>query len=366
MTKMLPTVLLLACALGAYAQEAAAPHPAGSSSMKAYSKFDFVPGEKVILFEDFTKDSVGDFPAGWDTNASGEIVTIEGKTGRWLAFTKGGVFLPVLSGDLPDSFTLEFDVMASKPFNASWPVSVSLASMSDFKQLVTWHGTNNRFTFTVNQAGGSSAERRRDGEGEAAVSVETEPFASQSGGVLHVAVWRQKERVRVYFGEQKVWDLPKALVPTAKINAVLFYVREAGADHQYFISNLRLAIGAPDTRNKLLTEGRWVTRGILFDVNKDTVRGESYGTLKEVAGVLKENPELKVRIVGHTDADGDEAQNLDLSKRRAAAVKSVLVTEFGIADERLETDGKGESQPADTNDTAAGKANNRRVEFVKI
>jgi outer membrane protein OmpA-like peptidoglycan-associated protein len=85
-----------------------------------------------------------------------------------------------------------------------------------------------------------------------------------------------------------------------------------------------------------------------------------------MATVLKENADLKVKIVGHTDADGNDASNLELSKQRAAAVKAELAKEFGIDETRMETDGKGESEPIDKNDTAAGKANNRRVEFIKL
>jgi len=108
-----------------------------------------------------------------------------------------------------------------------------------------------------------------------------------------------------------------------------------------------------------------VRHGILFDVNSDRIKPESYGTLKELAGVLTESGDVKVVIIGHTDSDGDDAANMDLSKRRAASVKSALVSEFKIDAGRLETDGKGESQPIDKNDTPAGKANNRRVEFIK-
>jgi len=82
--------------------------------------------------------------------------------------------------------------------------------------------------------------------------------------------------------------------------------------------------------------------------------------------VLKENADMKVKIVGHTDADGADAANLDLSKRRAASVKTTLAKEFGIDESRMDTDGKGESQPIDKNDSPAGKANNRRVEFIKL
>ena len=81
---------------------------------------------------------------------------------------------------------------------------------------------------------------------------------------------------------------------------------------------------------------------------------------------MKENATVKVRIIGHTDADGEDAKNLDLSKRRAASVKNTLQSEFGIEASRMETDGKGEAQPVAPNTTAEGKANNRRVEFVKL
>jgi outer membrane protein OmpA-like peptidoglycan-associated protein len=88
--------------------------------------------------------------------------------------------------------------------------------------------------------------------------------------------------------------------------------------------------------------------------------------LKEIATVLKENPEVKIKIIGHTDSDGKPEMNLELSKKRAISVKNALVKEFGIDEKRMETDGKGQTEPVDSNDTPAGKANNRRVEFVKL
>jgi outer membrane protein OmpA-like peptidoglycan-associated protein len=109
-----------------------------------------------------------------------------------------------------------------------------------------------------------------------------------------------------------------------------------------------------------------VTHGILFDVNSSTIKPESYGSLKEMADLLKEYADVKVKIVGHTDADGKDADNLELSKQRAASVKVALAKDFGIDEGRMETDGKGESEPIDKNDTPAGKANNRRVEFIKL
>jgi outer membrane protein OmpA-like peptidoglycan-associated protein len=177
----------------------------------------------------------------------------------------------------------------------------------------------------------------------------------------HIAVWVQKSRVRLYQDENKLFDLPKAFpVKSVKMDRIRF---EDGAA---LISNIRIAVGAPDMRHKLLTEGKFVTHGILFDVNSDKIKPESYGTIKEIATVLKENPAVKVKIIGHTDSDGSDEANLDLSKRRAASVKASLISEFGMDATRIETDGKGESQPVSDNNSPEGKANNRRVEFIKL
>ena len=177
----------------------------------------------------------------------------------------------------------------------------------------------------------------------------------------HISVWVQKSRVRLYQDETKLFDLPKAFpLKSVKMDRIRF---EDGAA---MISNIRIAVGAPDTRSKLLTEGKLVTRGILFDVNSDKIKPESYGTLKDIAKVLQDNKDVKVKIVGHTDSDGDDNSNLDLSKRRAASVKNSLINEFGIDEGRIETDGKGETEPVSDNNSPEGKANNRRVEFIKI
>ena len=119
-------------------------------------------------------------------------------------------------------------------------------------------------------------------------------------------------------------------------------------------------------RSKLLTEGKLISYGIYFDVNKDVVKPESYGTLKEIAAVMNENPEVKVKVVGHTDSDGADPANLDLSKRRGGSVKDALVKNFGVDASRLEFDGMGETQPVAPNDTPVNKALNRRVEFIKL
>jgi OOP family OmpA-OmpF porin len=139
------------------------------------------------------------------------------------------------------------------------------------------------------------------------------------------------------------------------------------SEEQYgmYISNIKVAEGLPDTRHKLIDEGKFTTTAILFDVNAATIKPESGGVLKEIASALDQAKDFKIKIIGHTDTDGNDAANLLLSQKRAAAVKDALVNEYGIDASRIETDGKGETVPVADNKTKEGKARNRRVEFIK-
>jgi flagellar motor protein MotB len=341
------------------------------TSLKAYSKYDFVPGERIIVFEDFMQDAVGDFPARWNTNSSGEVVTIEGQAGHWFMMPKAGVFLPEFIDSLADNFTFEFDLITIHGNKTGgWPsFHTAIAELSNREKPQEWQMENNIYYFSVyagNSTEGSiNFNGKKNGESQSALQISTKQFGDKTKPV-HISIWRQKERCRIYFNEEKVSDLPKALAANAKFNSILFFIPSADDDNNYCITNLRLAVGVPDTRKKILEQNKWVTHGILFDVNSDNIKPESYGTLKEMATVLKDYPDLRVKIVGHTDSDGSDASNLDLSKRRAASVKASLAKDFGIDESRMETDGKGESEPIDKNDKPAGKANNRRVEFIKL
>ena len=344
----------------------AATSAPAAPTFASYSKFDFVPGEKVVAAEDFAQDAIGDFPAKWNTNASGEVVTIAGQPGRWLKLTRAGFFTPEFVTDLPDNVTVEFDLATPPGFAAGFPLQTAFVQLNA-TGIADWQTATNSFIFTAHPSASQGATQmttRQDGTSAAGNSASTTQLAA-NGTPVHIAVWRQRQRVRVYMNQEKVWDMPRAAAASAKFNSLIFFVPGGCGDCEYYLANLRVATGAADTRNKILSEGKWVTHGILFDVNSDRIKPESYGTLKEVAGVLAESADVKVLIVGHTDADGDDAANMDLSRRRAASVRSALVSEFKIDAGRLDTDGKGETQPIDKNDTAAGKANNRRVEFIK-
>lgn len=363
--KLFFSVMLMVCAVVTAAQQSFS------------SKYDFVPGEKLIAFEDFSGTAIGDFPVKWNTNATAEVVTLSNRPGQWLKINKESVFHPEFITNLPENFTLEFDLGVNNEWGET-PFALNIASLKspeeykDYHNFINWsgvHAVHLQFAPLVEgaQPGHSRIIAGKDGNHMVDNDVEFKVWNNTDNTFAHISIWRQKERLRVYINGEKVWDIPRAFDPATKYNAITFASQMPNnLDNYYVLNNIRLAVGAPDTRNKLITEGKFVTRGILFATNTDKLQPESYGVLKEIGGVMKENPNMRFRIIGHTDSDGDDKHNMDLSRRRAEAVKNALVKEFGVNAANLETDGKGESMPADNNTTVAGKANNRRVEFVKL
>jgi outer membrane protein OmpA-like peptidoglycan-associated protein len=106
--------------------------------------------------------------------------------------------------------------------------------------------------------------------------------------------------------------------------------------------------------------------GIHFDFDKATIRPEAADTIADIAETLRVNPGWRLLIKGHTDSIGKADYNLRLSQRRADSVRSALVNQYGIAPDRLQTQGLGSSQPKGRNDTLQGRKQNRRVELVRI
>jgi OmpA-OmpF porin, OOP family len=333
-------------------------------TLQGSSKYDFVPGDKILLFEDFSQDAVGDFPALWTTNGSGEVKTLNLYPGHWFHLLAADMAYQLQKPvDLSDNFIFEFDVVPI-------PVEDNVTGFS----IHLFEAENNKLDeegyysglagVTITPTEESWTVEGYEESGTIVTSGSTSIAPIERNKLNHIIVWFQKRRVRIYHLGQKAVDLPTILYPGHKLNHLKFNLW--GTKGLPYISNLRFTSAAPDMRSKLLTEGKIVSYGIYFDVNSDKVKPESYGSLNEIAQVLKENPEVKICIVGHTDSDGDDAKNLDLSKRRAASVKNELAKTFGIDISRIQTDGKGENQPVASNDAPVNKAKNRRVEFIKL
>ena len=336
-------------------------------TLQSYSKFDFIPGDKVIFFEDFSQDQIGDFPAAWNTNGSGEVVNNNLFSGKWLRYNTTENIWNDAKWKLPENYTIEFDII---PFgddgygvDHSFALTESPRAGTDPEYLKPYDG-HSRIEFGYGVAGNCSYSTTSQDEkyqnADLSGGSENPAFFQQQNKKYHIAFWITRQRVRMYQDENKLFDLPKAIPdPTSRFDIISLSGRA-------MISNIRVAAGSGDARSKLITEGILVSYGIYFDVNKDVLKPESYGTLKSIADALKENPQVRIKIVGHTDGDGNDAANLDLSKRRAAAVKAELVKTFGIDAGRMDTDGKGKTQPLAPNDSPSNKALNRRVEFIKL
>jgi len=333
-------------------------------SMQSYSTYDFIPGDKVILFDDFSQDAVGDFPALWTANAAGEINTLNIAPGKWLNLnsTDGNYFI-LKSIDFPKNFIIEFDIVPKK---TGGRIAAGLILYGEDKPKEMDNGPhpgNGGIIISIEKERWNTMGYKTSENSQITGSSSVNPVEPEK--VNHVIIWAQNRRFRIYHKQAKVLDMPTNVFDGTKFNRMCFRLSR-GASCGSYISNIRITSAAPDMRSKLLTEGKLISYGIYFDVNKDVVKPESYGTLKEIAAVMNENPEVKVKVVGHTDSDGADPANLDLSKRRGGSVKDALVKNFGVDASRLEFDGMGETQPVAPNDTPVNKALNRRVEFIKL
>lgn len=352
----------------------------GTSTFSAQSKFDFLPGEKVIVIEDFAQEAAGDFPVNWNTDGSAEIMNINVADGKWLGFNRSCALTPELINSLPENFTLEFDVAVSPGYSYyDGSLGIALAALTNKNDFTAWklYGDARRSGQTgvmlwlhpqdagSPPVGHSKIEVWENGKKTMTNATGNLTSFNRNKNLVHVAIWRQNQRLRVYVGEEKVWDLPKAFVAGSKYNTLILSRYDAKDDHNFFVSNIRLAVGNPDTRHQLIEEGKYSTSGIYFNTGSAQIKPESHGIIKEIAKLLNEYPDVKINIIGHTDNTGNAASNQQLSEQRAAAVKQYLNKVFGIDNNRMNTSGKGASEPVADNKTAEGKAQNRRVEFVK-
>lgn len=170
-------------------------------------------------------------------------------------------------------------------------------------------------------------------------------------------------------------SLRKSGADPASMPAALHCDRPEGGDRDSLrVVKIKYACATPasttaapgsELERALAEKGAVDVYSIYFSFNSDALRDESEPTLKEIADVLKRHAAWKLRVTGHTDGVGGDDYNLDLSRRRAAAVKKSLVSRYGIDAARLTTTGAGKSQPKDSNDTLEGRARNRRVELVR-
>ncbi|WP_298503633.1 OmpA family protein [uncultured Maribacter sp.] len=336
------------------------------SAIEVYRKFDFVPGDKVLLYDDLANDFPGDFPAKWNSNGSGEVVTMGENRDKWMELKSGrGTYYIPDTPDLPEEFTIEFDFLTTGLDNKTSSTTTFGIYLDD----------NNGFTTKKNTAIieipmcqfidiGMVIESWSNGKRTMRNSLDMD-IRKTIQKESHISMAINKQRVRLWINETKYVDIPR-LLPNTNITSVKFspFNFRDGVD-KVFIRNLKIAEGGVDLRRKLIAEGKISTNGILFDSGSATIQPQSMGIIRQIYQVMAQENNLNLKIVGHTDSDGNAENNLKLSKKRAEAIKNALVNIYSITPNRLTTEGKGASEPVGDNATNPGKAQNRRVEFIK-
>ena len=316
-----------------------------------WANYDFVPGDRVLFADDFTADRVGDFPRRFELVA-GNWEVVEWQGARYLRATSTGTVAITLPEALPERFTVELSASLT---HGNAHLRVATGPLSHGKR--DYAGSVPSLEFT--QAG----LRSMRGQGPLSMTKRQGTTRQDRESVAAFRIMADGAYMKVYVNEQRVANAPNAVFPRAK--TLFLSVSSASDTNPVLIGPVRIAAGGLDLYDALEKEGRVATQGIYFGTDSAVIRPESTATLREIGEMLRAHPALQLTIEGHTDSDGDEKYNLDLSARRAAAVKAHLVEAFGIDAARLETGGLGESKPVADNGTPEGKQQNRRVELVR-
>jgi OmpA-OmpF porin, OOP family len=327
-----------------------------NQELKIWSKYDFVAGEKVIFEDNLTGEESGEFPSRWDL-ISGSAQNASLGNDNVIQFVHTNtIVLPLMDKKdfLPDVFTVEFDVF--------------------FEELATKRSEHYQLRFFEGRAPTARGNKKNrvieiswNKVMMGSFGGETTDFGEERKNWLakwkHIAISFNERSLKLYMDQERILN-----IPNLGFKPEMFSI--GGQFDERFIKicaikNIRVNEGGKKLYDRIMAEGKFVTHGILFDVNKSAIKGESMGTINEIVELMKEHPDLKFSIEGHTDSDGEESFNQKLSEERAMAVKTALV-ESGIDQSRLETKGWGETKPLNSNSTPEEKSNNRRVEFIKI
>ncbi|HPA35609.1 MAG TPA: OmpA family protein [Chitinophagales bacterium] len=337
----------------------------GNTDYSAYKNFDFVAGEKIIFFEDFADNSTKRWGAYDPEQLS--IITHDNK--KWMEVKSGNVY-PIGLKVLPKNFTLEFDVYT--PDVNTGTLDVRFLDKSQAESLADPWLDNcsavhlSPITQMPKTGLGGYVKKINNEEVQPQNEFKFYSWQPELGNhYARVSMVRTDNKLSLWVNKEKVMEDVDFFVQNRE-HLLAFHLQNYFVDeNRMYLTNIRLATGNANPKNDLTTQNKFMTQSIYFDVNSDVIRPNSYAILKQIAESIKATQGV-IQIVGHTDSDGKDTDNLILSQKRSESVKRALVNEFGIDAARLTTEGKGESVPLNKNLTPADKAQNRRVEFIKL
>lgn len=320
-----------------------------AEDMTLYTKYDFIPGDKVIFYDDMKDDEEGEFPYRWKLDRGVYEVVRLGKE-FWIMATDDGSIRPKMpDAPLPPKYTVELEFYDNGPDISG----------------------NYFYIYWVDSEGENIGEFLVYSNDATYLSIKNKTLADKAlsskltKGVHIMRIMATERSIKCYVDEVRVANVPK-VDDFNPVGFRLLHRPYRDPKNPTLFRGFRFAEGGKSMKEQLDEQGKIVTHGILFDPDSYTIKAESFKTLKEIGELLQDDPELRLLIEGHTDSDGSDEHNLTLSQNRANSVRDYLIATYDIEPDRLEAKGWGESKPIDTNDTAEGKANNRRVELVKL
>lgn len=334
----------------------------GKDAEMSWNKFDFVPGDEVIFEDNLTGEQLSEFPSQWDLIAgNAEISKLNGETViQLMEHTKIAPLMKDPKNYLGDIYTIEFDYWSQYHANSDdhyknyGHITCNIIESENDRHTFFLAFYTQVFestplsTFNYEWKPTSGDEMRR---GEDKAKLEARKWQ-------HVSLSFNKRAMKVYINQTRVANIPN-MVNTGSYMKIRSY-----HENEVFIKNVRIAKGAVPLYDRMMSDGKFITYGITFDVGKSTIKPESMGEINRIVQLMTENPDLKFSVEGHTDSTGNATSNQSLSEARSTAIVDKLV-EMGIAADRLTSSGKGQTSPIADNGTDEGRAKNRRVEFVK-
>lgn len=320
-----------------------------SKDYKDYSAFDFVPGETILIDDNLVNDKPGSAPMQWNLEGGKAAVISESNEASISINEYYTKLTPKLknASSLPDTFTVEYDTWLDAGYDGNPGIEIHLVS-GDNEVIITPNKHETSASIPGHDPVAKDNPEEYFGEGK---------FYNRW---VHISIAYMQKHLLVYLDHYKQLDIADCNLKPMKV----MVTGNQSQDMKILFKNFKIAKNIP-SKSFVLKNGKFITHAIKFDVNKAIVKPESMSIINEISNYLKANASVKLEIGGYTDSDGDDASNLKLSAQRAEAVKALLISS-GVKDAQLTAKGYGESNPIDTNGTAEGKANNRRVEFTEI
>ena len=343
-------------------------------------KNDFVRGSVVMFEDNMQGEQVGEFPSKWDlVRGNAEVATVNGV--KCIALVDGdGWISPLVKGGiknyLGDVFTIEYDMLFDdRPKDGAPSIELDIMNENekqDNELFTIYYGMSyDKQTIDCDYVR-PTEEGYTHKEGH---SSARDVCVINDGRWHHFALSFNKRAIKFYVDGKRVIN-----VPNAKAGAGWFTLWSGHKDDRpTYVKNVVVAKGAVELYERNETDidakvaaiersiaetGKFVTNNILFETGKATLKAESMDEIKRIADYMKKNPNVRFEVQGHTDNQGSDAVNDPLSQQRAETVVKALEG-LGVDGFNLRAVGKGSHEPVADNSTDAGRAKNRRVEFIK-